>query len=267
MDPEPPPALPTSPNLKVTAASAIKLALALVVALALFAALSPFLSPATGKNLSWLSASEFARISRPGPFTKLKYRLLRFAGPLWQLLMRNKPQITIDSRFLWLSRAEADQLGVGDPTGTNADGGRAWILSATQLEAVRQHLKNLPEGTTLVGPRITTMDGGQAEVFAGESTSVSGSLVPTGVTLELTPIVTSGAIDLLLGITSTEAVALNASSPVTVRTNLAVSCRVWFPNAGGLLVAGPSGPENVGTNYWCIFSATAVDAQGRPIKR
>jgi hypothetical protein len=267
MDPEPELAVSFRPESKNRPATVVKVGLGLVVALALFAAFPPWLRPAAGKDLVWLSASEFGRITRPGPFTRVKYRLLRLAGPLLQRFMDNKPRVNIDSRFLCLSPVESDQLGLDAPAGTNADGGRAWILSSTQLESVRRHLKSLPEGTTLVGPRITTMDGSQAQVFAGESTPVMGSLVSTGVTLELTPQVSSRAIDLLIGITSTEAVASTASNAAAVRTNLALSCRVLFPNAGGLLVAGPSGPIHAGTDYWCLVSATAVDAQGKLLKK
>jgi hypothetical protein len=214
----------------------------------------------------WLTPEEMARLTQAGPLAKLKDKVITLTEPLWRRYWNTRPQILIDSRLLMLSAAAADQTGLGAPVAASSDGMRAWILSPAELSSLLQRLKTTPEASLLSRPRAQSAAGTSARTFFGNTMIVAGKNVPVGLTLEVSPKVRSGSIQLLLAFTSSESVASLAANAAALRTNLAVACRVFLPNAGGLVVAGGNtdGPRT--TNYWLILSTTAVDARGNPTK-
>lgn len=213
----------------------------------------------------WLTVGELARTKQGTPFRRMKDKLMDRIAAHWKSFWSSRPQILIDSRLLTLSKAAADQTGLGSPIATNSDGARAWILSAAELSRFLERLKTIPD-TSLVGkPRAQTAAGASANVFFGETKLVSGNNVPIGLTLDVIPKVRSGSIQVLIGFSSTAFVPSPPADAPAVRTNLALACRVLLPNSGGLVVAGGNASHAQGTNYWLILSPTAVGARGNPI--
>jgi hypothetical protein len=155
---------------------------------------------------------------------------------------------------------------LGTPVSTNTNGGRAWILTAALCDSLRQRLKDLPEESSLVGPRVTTFDGGQAQIFAGAN-SAPGQVIPEGITINLTPTISDDSVQLLVSLLATELVPRNPSNSVGMRTNLDVACRALVPDGGGLLLTPGGLMDATGRRYFGLVSPTAVDAQGKPLKR
>ena len=85
--------------------------------------------------ITWLSPTELARFTQPGPLTRLKDKLMNLTAPLWRRYWRTQPQILVDSRLMIRSAAAADQIDLGVPVATNTDGMRAWILSPPELSS------------------------------------------------------------------------------------------------------------------------------------
>ena len=217
-------------------------------------------------KLVWLTVGELARTKQGTPFRRMKDKLMGWTAAHWKSFWSSRPQILIDSRLLTLSKAAADQTDLGAPVATNSDGARAWILSPAELSGLLQRLKTMPDASLLRRPRAQTAASTSANVFFGETRLVSGTNFPIGLTLDVTPKVRSGAIQVLIGFTSTAFVSSPPANAPAVSTNLAVACRVLLPNSGGLVVAGSNASYAQGTNYWLILSPTAVGARGNPIK-
>jgi hypothetical protein len=205
-----------------------------------------------------------ARLNQPGLLTSLKNKVIQLTAPFWRSYWNAQPQILIDSRLLTLPAAAADQTGLGAPTATNTDGMRAWILSPAELNSFLQRLDTIPDASLLARPRAQTATGTSAGFFSGKTALVAGKSVPIGLTLDCSPKVRSGSIQLLLGVTSTESVVSSSVNAVALSTNLALACRVVLPNNGGLVVAG--GNQGDLTNHWLILFPTAFDAHGRLLK-
>jgi len=215
---------------------------------------------------AWLTQAEMARLTQPGPLTRLKDKMVILTAPLLRRYWNTQPQILIDSTFLTLSAAAADQVGLGAPVATDTNDMHAWILSPAELNGFLQRLKTTPDAALLGRPRAQAAAGTSARTFFGNTVFVAGKSVPVGLTLEVSPKVRSGSIRLLLGFTSTESVASHSASAAVLNTNLAVACRVSLPNAGGLVVEGGKPRDASGKNHWLIISPTAVDARGNPIR-
>ena len=154
------------------------------------------------------------------------------------------------------------QFGVGAASWTNEAGTRAWILSHSELDELRQRLKTL-NGVDLVNaPGVTVADGTSASVSVGQTHPPTFAFV--GITVDVTPKIASHHFQLAMSAVCTELNQSTATSPI--RTNLSAACRVSLPNAGGILIKGPDTRDKNATNYWLILSPTAIDAYGKPIK-
>ena len=217
-------------------------------------------------SFTWLTPAEMTRLTRAGPMTRLKDKVISLSAPLWRRYWNTQPQILIDSSQWTLSAAASDQTGLGAPVATDTNGMRAWILSSAELSRLLQRLKTIPDASVLGRPRAQTAAGTSARTFFGNTILVAGNNVPVGLSLDVSPKVRSGFIQLLLAFSSTESVASPAANAAAIRTNLAVACRVRLPNAGGLVVEGGNARVANGNTHWLIVSPIAVDARGNPIK-
>jgi hypothetical protein len=121
----------------------------------------------------WLTQTEMARLTQPGPLTRLKDKVINLTAPLWRRYWNRQPQILVDSRLLTLSDAGTDHTGLGTPVATNTDGMRAWILSPAELSGFLQRLKTTPDASLLSRPRAQTAAGTSARTFFGNCCSAS----------------------------------------------------------------------------------------------
>ena len=207
----------------------------------------------------WLTARESAELLRVGPFTRWKFKLLRFLpGSFWRWYMSGRESILIQAQQ---GNFEAD-IALGrelssDPY-TNADGVRAWLISPDAVATLKSKLKALPVRHFF---NLTTSDGGQAQMSDAVPPPGITNIPPDGVILDLLPKVARHSISLVFTATLT-ANSLQADGTfVGLTTNLVLTGQVLIPNGGGLVILG-SGPH--ATNCCLVFSATAVDANGKP---
>ena len=256
---------PASPIPKPNRHCRRRFALAVMGALLLVIALILALPRRPGPPFAWLTQAEMARLTHPGPLTRLKEKVIILTLPLWMRYWNTQPQILVDSSLLTLSTAAAEQTGLGTPVATNGNGMRAWVLPPTELEALRQRLNVIPGASFGNKLRIHTVSGLGGQAFTGGTTPVAGINTPIGVTVHLIPKFVPSSVKLTLAVTSTE-IGAPSGQAEAVRTNLAVACRVVLPNAGGLVVDGGNAWDASGKNHWLIISPVITDAQGNPKK-
>ena len=247
---------PASPIPKSNRHGRRRFAFALLAVLLLVITLLFTLASRSGPPFVWLTQAETARLTHPGPLTRLKEKVIILTLPLWMRYWNTQPQILVDSRLLTLSTAAVEQTGLGTPVATNGNGMRAWMLPPTELEALRRRLNVIPGASFGSHLRIQTVSGMGSQAFTGGTIPVAGSNTPVGVTVHLVPKFLSSSVQLTFAVTSTEALA----------TNLAVACRVLLPNAGGLVVDGGNARDAIGKNHWLIISPLITDARGNPKK-
>ena len=247
--------------------TALRLVVAAVGVLLLAIVLFFALTISSGQKVVWLTSTDLNQSGRAGLFTGLKQKVARLVPQFVWRFWWNRPQINIDSSLLIIPAAAAEPTGLSAPAATNASGMRAWILSPAELNAFRQQLKTLSDVENLgVPPHVTIFDDRPTRWRVNKPVQVAGKVTPVGLAVDLMPKVVSGAIRLIVGATSTEAVTSAPDNVTTIRTNLAAACRVFLPNAGGLVVNCGTTNAAGGKSYWLIVSPTAVDARGNPIK-
>lgn len=211
-------------------------------------------------NLVWLDPARFARQIRPGPFKRLYYRALNFAAPVLQHFRRPKKTILVNSQILAVHGATVSQLGLGNPTGTNATGAQVWICP--EFERTQRQLKTMKGVDVVNAPRIMVGDGTAASISCGNTYPKTGAFV--GVTVDVAPKIVSHQLQLPMNVVYSELNGDSSANPI--RTNLSAACRILVPNAGGILITSPEAQNRSGTNYWLILSAAAVDGLGKTIK-
>jgi hypothetical protein len=212
-------------------------------------------------NFVWLDQSKFASQMRPGRLKRLYYKVVNFTAPVWQHFRRPKTHILIGSKIMAVHGLSTGELGIGAAIATNESGAQVWILSPFELDDLRQRLKTSNGIDVVNAPSIATADGEPATLFVGYAQPQTFASI--GVTLDVSPKIASHQFQLAMNAVYTQE---NDNSTAPIRTNLSAACRVRLPNAGGVLISSPVSKELIGTNYWLILSATAIDGFGKPIK-
>lgn len=195
-------------------------------------------------TFAWVDPAQFAAASRPGKIKALYYKALWLTAPIWKHLKGAKPQIRIASKILAVRNVTIGQLGIGVATGTNESATRAWILSPSELDELKERLKGFDGVDAVASPTILTSDGMAAMMFSGQTTP---SLTPWGMMMYVTPRIAAHQLKLAMNTTYSE--AIDGTNGTYIRTNLSAACRVLVPSAGGVLIAGPDSKSKDGTNY------------------
>ena len=213
-------------------------------------------------GIAWMKPGQLSRRLRPSPFTRLKYLILRLPGA-WQLYMSGREHILIESRLVTLASETAQQNAPLARCWTNAEGTRAWVLSARELKSINQQIKSLPGLSVDYRARVTTYDGGQCQFMTGPSSPAAGTVsTPVGLTVDLLPNVSGKSFHLLAGATFTE-IDASPDGSSRARTNLAAAFQAVLPNGGGLVLESKAA-NNSPKTYWFILSSVAIDARGKP---
>ncbi len=213
-------------------------------------------------NFVWLDQRQFASQMQPGLLKILYYKFVHLTAPVWQHFRRPKTQIHIASKFLAVHGLSAGELGIGTAMATNESGAQVWIFSPSELGDLRRRLKTANGIEVMNSPSVITVGGQPASLAAGHAHPKTSAWI--GVTLNVDPKVVSHQFQLALSANYTE--SSDDTATASIRTNLSAACRVWLPNAGGVMVAGPESRDLNRTNYWLILSAIAIDGAGNPIK-
>jgi len=216
-------------------------------------------------QIVWLTPSEFARIKRIGPLTRLKFQLMRWTAPLWNGYWRNKPQLTISAKVVTLPTETLWPTNSFSPFVTATNGTRTWILSPEQRKSIQTELGALPE-TAVAHQSQVIVGGGLAAQVSSVNTVGSGSnLVTFGSAVFLIPDVVGAKVVLTFDLNHSQLATHLKPGELKVETNQAYACRAVFPNNGGLLVENPHPEPGASNRHWLFLSATARDAKGRLI--
>src|SRR4051812_9644395 len=211
------------------------------------------------EKLVWMTSAQLTQTLKPGKWTLLKYKMLRWPGP-WRWMGSKKPQIHIETRVVAFPNGTTWQIGRADFCRTNLQGQIAWIATPEQLEKFRGSLKQA-RADILDVMRVTVADGMQASISSGSI--MGGSTAFLGSSLHMLTKIDHGAMRLLV-----EAASTQAAEPAVVggvQTNVTITCRATIPNGGALVVKNGERSDS-GTNYCIIIICTAIDAKGNPIK-
>jgi hypothetical protein len=158
------------------------------------------------------------------------------------------------------SGASPASFSLGPPRLSDTNGLQVWLLRADQLKALREHFKQTPGMCTLCRPRISTANGSEAQLFAGESLSVGGVTQNVGVALGCWARVHSASSDLITCVRFSELVTNDAiasggsslASVVSVQTNLDVALRLQIPKGQGVLLLNAP-PKNSAYQHICVL--------------
>jgi hypothetical protein len=216
--------------------------------------------PAPEPNFVWLEQSYFARQMQPGRLKRLYYKVVSLTAPVWQRFRRPKRHIQTEAKILAARGVTTGQFGIGTAIATNDSGTQVWILSAAELNDLRQRLST-NRFEMVLAPSITTEDRGGGGISFGKALPQTSAWV--GISMVVSPKIISHELQLEINAFYTEP---NDSPTIPIRTNLSAAFRAKLSNAGGALISSPVSRDLNGTNYWLILESTAVDSSDKPIK-
>jgi len=221
--------------------------------------LGALLKPAKTAPLVWFSGPPVRSATKPSTWGKIRFQVIKLTYPVWKHFQRPAPNISINGNLFIISTAMARSLTeiLGRPASTNAQGFRAWIAQPETVKRLRENLNehsggDIPEGDArvLATARVATSSGRRAMVFMGGQGSDQ-------FIVELSPAVVSKTIRLELG---------NQWTPSNAPPAMGAKCRAVLPNGGGLIIEGATSGNKPNQSYLEIFSATAIDPRGNPVK-
>ena len=214
----------------------------------------------------WLTPAEVAQLADSSPLTRLKDKFMSLTAPLWRRYWNRQPQVLIDSTLLTLPAGVVEKMNLGAPVATSADGLHAWIVSPSELKAMKDRIEAMRDPWLIGKPRIQTASGVRGVTFMGRTLQVGGTNALVGVTLDVVPKTILDSTKLTIGVTATEVAASQSVNNEGIKTNLVAACQALLPNSGGLLIDSGNAKDASGRNYWFIVSPTTVDARGNPVK-
>ena len=191
----------------------------------------------------------------------LAYKLMNLVPPLGRVYLSRLQKLNISVQLYALTRDGESRTGLPQASSTNADGGRAWLLSVEHLKGLREGLRTHAGVAPLNVAGISTADGIHSTLSTGGNTPV-----PAGLTVDVLPKVRAGWVRLLVAAHYSEATGSPSSGQAPLRTSLDVACLARVPNGGGLVLASAVPNSPTGTNLWLVVSVLEVDAKGNPIK-
>lgn len=210
----------------------------------------------TGPQFAWLPVKPVYIWKPPNALTRLKFRVANWLGPFARRFSRRRAGVTIDVFVFSADPQQVERtLTEGAPLGTNTDGSRAWLISTNNAAAFQQ--KRLVQNPPMLSAgSIRTADG------------IGAAMVSGHFAYDVVPRVAPHIVRLRFSATLTEAIVPTPpppglTSPLTVRTNLALSCDVAVPNRGGVLLE--NAPSGGGSNFWLLVTASATDSKGNPL--
>jgi hypothetical protein len=150
------------------------------------------------------------------------------------------------------SSATLSDLSLGPASFSDTDGLQVWLLSANQLKALREHIKQTSGMDPPLHARIATADGIECQLFQGQPISLNGSTTQVGCTLGCSARVHADSTDLIASITLSEvltndAVSIGGSpslSLISIQTNLDTAMRLQIPKGSGIFLCDRSSRDS-----------------------
>src|SRR5256885_8959760 len=161
----------------------------------------------TPEKFVWLTPNQVVRSLKPGRFTQLKYKVLRWPGP-WRWFAGQKTRVLVESRLLAVPNYPSLEIEHAMACFTNANphGGRAWIIAPEEMSHLNIQLNiqsRISGAVDTSNMRLTTFSGGQGRIATGYTLRGNPSLF-CGVTADILPTAVNDSFKLLLSVTSTE---------------------------------------------------------------
>ena len=183
-----------------------------------------------------------------------------------KILGRPRP-VDLDAvvlRFADLPSATGTNLVPSPPSVTGSNGLQAWPLSAAEIAALRNHLKQSPGAEFLFPCRASTASGVDVSMYHGTSVPINGAPASVGLFLDFFPRVRSGVIELTTSLTFTEGITNRTLVPgqsapvetISLQTNLAVAARFQLTNGSGVFLFQPAGGNTNNRAVGLLLSAT-----------
>jgi len=212
-----------------------------------------WIKPESGPDLVWLSGRPIPPPRKQTTWSKVRFELIKIGYPVWRHLRTPPTILRVEASLLQCSPAGAREVTsvLGTAVSTNAEGLRAWIIPPSSMSAVRDRLQTAPDIALLSSPRVITGSGSTAQLTVGSQGSDTFMI-------HLAPKVAGKSIRLVVGGQWVQGTHLSTTNTL--------SCKALLPDGGALFVEGPARGEAGRTNYVLVFSATAVDARGNPLK-
>jgi len=242
MVPDASPSEPSAPPVGSKRRSRWKIALAVLGIVTIAAFIFEVVHPSRIPDLVWLAGKPIPSIAKQSLLSKTRLQIIRITYPLWQRFYKLSPRMYTSARLLSLTAVSADRLAssLGAAVSTNANGFRAWILTAPEVKALEGLVLTLPEMVQVTPPRLMTPRGTDARISA----VAQGS---NNFLVNLSPKISGKSIRLRVG-------AEWVQTAPSRMTNTLI-CRALIPNGGALLVER-GGKKDHDPSYVVILSAT-----------
>jgi hypothetical protein len=158
---------------------------------------------------------------------KLKYSLF---GPVDRLDLDN----AVLSFRNW-SETSVSDLSLGNPTFTDTNGLRVWLVDQSELKALRRRVEQTAGSEIVSSPGISTGIGMESQLHVTQKLFIDGTSVDAGVMVDFVPRVRKGRIDLDTIMMASEPLT-NALGIRSIRTNLALAARFQIPHGSGIFL-------------------------------
>jgi hypothetical protein len=195
-------------------------------------------------------------------------------GWLWRLkeavFVRRK--VDLEATIVELGDASGPALSglaLGEPSFTDTNGLRVWLLEETKVDEMRRQIARVAGNRVLSCSRISTADGIGASVFVGDPILVNGATNFVGTALDCFTRVHHDSTDLTANFRFSEVVTnqpvmtngLPSEAVVSVQTNLDVAARLQIPMGGGVFLVDAGSKATNGKRMGVILSARSPKAR------
>ena len=221
-----------------------------------------------GGKFSWLGPASFGPSGPPGPLTRLKWRMRTWpvVAPLLARSRAQQPRILVTSSIWTIPPAAMNEMTLGAPIATNANGVQVWILPPARLNKLKQQISGMPGASTLMAPSILLLNGTHGQVQAGTTTNIAGTNLFNGLVIDVEAKTMFSSIKTSVGVTATELTNPSDHSLPKIKINLTAACQTLVLNNGALVIDGGTARDGKGNGYWIMVSPSALDAKGKPLE-
>lgn len=183
-------------------------------------------------------------------------------GWLWKLkeaITGRRKTIYIEAAVLDMSNWDESRTANGSLPKSDfkgANGVEIWILDGAKLSALQDGLKQKEQAETLMVPRITTVEDGEARLSSITTASINNVPVTYGFSMDALPRLRRDVIDLTMLLNYSDLVpnlpANDGSQTLAtlIQTNLAVAMRIQIPGNSGVFLLdarrGEPGRKRIG---------------------
>lgn len=210
-----------------------KMQIAAILALmAILCALWLAIRFAAMEKFAWLNPPRPSVVVHAGPFDSLKRKLADWTGPLRARFRPKRSDIAL--RIIQLSfKSEAPENFFGQPTATNIDGCRAWIIPREEFGKIEKRITNTTgssevESDPMIEDRTDAQDS-----FFNRDTNI-------GTSFTIRPRRLHGSVNLFITLSASHMtpITINSMTGFTASPagRLELACRATVPDGGAIVL-------------------------------